>query len=84
MVEPSVLYACTSFIQFLKTWGIAEGNFYRPQTKLWKGNVFTLVCDSVHSGGLCQGDPPPYGNQRAVRILLECILCNVYFNCNFF
>ena len=32
---------------------------YRPQTKLWEGNVFTLVCDSVHRvwslsmGGLC-------------------------------
>ena len=29
-------------------------------------------------GGLCQGDSldrdPPYGNERAVRILLECIL----------
>ena len=24
-------------------------------------------------GGLCKGDPP-YGNERAVRILLECIL----------
>ena len=21
--------------------------------KLWQGNVFTLVCDSVHRGGLC-------------------------------
>ena len=28
--------------------------------------------------GLCQGDPPPYGNVRAVRILLECILVPVY------
>ena len=34
---------------------------YRPQTKLWEGNVFTLVCDSVHRvwslsmGGLCPG-----------------------------
>ena len=25
-------------------------------------------------GGLCQGDLPLYGNVRAVRILLECIL----------
>ena len=23
---------------------------YRPQTKLWEGNVFTPVCDSVHGG----------------------------------
>ena len=27
-------------------------NFYRPQTKFRKGNVFTGVCDSVH-GGVC-------------------------------
>ena len=26
-------------------------NFYRPQTKLREGNVFTPVCDSVHGGG---------------------------------
>ena len=24
--------------------------YCRPQTKLWKGNVFTPVCDSVHRG----------------------------------
>ena len=24
--------------------------FYRPQTKLWEGNIFTPVCDSVHRG----------------------------------
>ena len=29
----------------------AVTNFYRPQTKLWEGNVFTPVCDSVHGGG---------------------------------
>ena len=33
---------------------------YFPQMKLWEGNVFTPVCDSVHSwvsvqGGLCPG-----------------------------
>ena len=43
---------------------------------------------SVQGGwGLCQGDPlprqrPPYGNERAVRILLECIL--VHYLRNFF
>ena len=33
----------------------------------------------VSPGGLCQGDlpqRPPYGNERAVGILLECILVN--------
>ena len=30
-------------------------------------------------GGLCQGDPP-YGNERTVRILMECILvCSFLF-----
>ena len=27
-------------------------------TKLGQGNVFTGVCDSVHMGGLQQGEPP--------------------------
>ena len=31
-------------------------------------------------GGLCHGDPP-YGNERAVRILLECILVVIYASC---
>ena len=91
--------------------------FYRPQTKLREGNVFTLVCDSVHRGGvsvygrflsgegvcpgggcLCpagvslssrgvsvQGDPP-YSKERAVRILLECILVSSldYFDYHLF
>ena len=26
--------------------------FYRPQTKLREGNVFTPICDSVHGGGV--------------------------------
>ena len=29
---------------------------------------------SLSKGGLCQGDPPPYGKEREVRILLEYIL----------
>ena len=44
-------------------------DFYRPQTKLREGNVFTHVCDSVHKGGggisvrvgLCPGDLCPGG-----------------------
>ena len=27
--------------------------YYRLQTKLREGNVFTSVCDSVHGGGAC-------------------------------
>ena len=40
--------------------------YYRPQTKLRKGNVFTPVCDSVHGGVYTPwththtpGHPPP-------------------------
>ena len=29
-------------------------------------------------GGLCQGDPPPYGYMRAVCIPLECILVSMH------
>ena len=28
-------------------------HYYHPQTKLWEGNVFTPVCASVHSVGVC-------------------------------
>ena len=74
--------------------------YYRPQTNLRGGNVFTPVCDSVHTGwgrgslsklvslssgisvkeGLSRGGLCPAGvsvqtvEERAVRILLECIL----------
>ena len=40
--------------------------YYRPQTKLWEGNVFTPVCDSVHRGeglwpgGSTRSGGPPY------------------------
>ena len=39
--------------------------FYRPQRSCGQGNIFTLVCHSVHRGGVssrenppCQGEPP--------------------------
>ena len=60
--------------------------FYRPQTKLRKGNVFTSVCQEFCSQGevytspwadtLLRADTPPprWLLQRTVRILLECIL----------
>ena len=31
---------------------------YRPQQQLRKGNIFTLVCDSVHRGGVWADSPP--------------------------
>ena len=34
---------------------LADMAFLPPATKLWKGNVFTPVCDSVHRGSLCPG-----------------------------
>ena len=33
--------------------------YYRPQRSCGQGYVFTRVCDSVHRGGLWQGEPPP-------------------------
>ena len=62
--------------------------FYRPQTKLQEGNVFTPVYDSVHREGVSQDGmgrrgvcvgggcrpPPRRPLKRTVRILLECIL----------
>ena len=59
--------------------------FLPPANEVCEGNVFTGVCLSTRKGGgslsraaglgrgLCQGDPP-YGKERAVRILLERIL----------
>ena len=67
-------------------------HFYRPQTKLRKGNiyrpqgnVFTPVCDSVHTPRQTppQADTPPQAEsplprrralQWTIRIILECIL----------
>ena len=55
-------------------------NYYRPQTKFAKVMFSQLfVCwggGAFCPGDLCQRDPP-YGKERAVCILLECIL--VYF-----
>ena len=63
--------------------------FLPPGNEVCEGYVFTRVCHSVHSGGrACQGGRhahPPRQilrlrhtvNERAVRILLQCILvCN--------
>ena len=66
----------------------AKTYYYRPQTTLWEGNVFTPVCDSVHWGGVVsvQGvsvmeipHPPVMVEERVVSILLECILVYHYF-----
>ena len=52
------LFLWTNFMQLnsdtlkLRWSFVVNGNpdFYRPQTKLREGNVFTLVCDSVYKG----------------------------------
>ena len=60
----------TNSMTFINVWG-----FLPPATKLWQGNVFTPVCDSVHGeggslsrggvlcpeGGLCPGGLCPGG-----------------------
>ena len=49
--------------------------FYRPQTKLRKGNVFTPVCDSVHRG---RRTPPQADNAP-----LETATPTLAFFCHF-
>ena len=42
--------------------------FYRPPTKLWKGNAFTGVCHSVHRGGVVVPPPRTVPPLRAVPL----------------
>ena len=53
------------------------GAFYRPQTKLRGGSVFTPVCHSVHGGlpshdamGKADVHPPEKADPPRIRILL--------------
>ena len=41
---------------------------------LGQGNIFTGVCLSTGGEGVSLTETPPYGKERAVRILFECIL----------
>ena len=50
---------CRLYPGGVSVWGSLSGGF--------------LSRESLSRGGLYKGDPP-YGNERAVRILLECIL----------
>ena len=43
-------YADGKYISVVQEESGKSGSHYCPQTKLWKGNVFTAVCHSVHSG----------------------------------
>ena len=45
-----------------------------PATKLRQGNVFTPWTETPWTVTPRKETPPSYGNERAVRILLECIL----------
>ena len=53
-----------------------EGISVHGRGSLSRGSLSGGLCP----GGLCQGDPhpprerPPYGNERAVRIRVECIV----------
>ena len=42
-----------SFIMEGGVFGKMTLSFYRPQRSCGQGNVFTVVCDSVHRGGVC-------------------------------
>ena len=52
-----VTYLHTLFTAILCSF--LETYFYRPQTKLREGNVFTSICDSVHGGCTPSGQTPP-------------------------
>ena len=55
--------------------------FTARRQSLGQGNIFTGVCLSTGGRGFPDREPPPpYGKERPVRILLECILveCCIY------
>ena len=64
----------------VSVWGVSVQEGICPGGYLSRGSLSggALCLGGVSvQGGLCQGDPldrPPYGKERAVRILLECIL----------
>ena len=56
--------------------GSLSGGSLSMGISVWGVSVHGGLCP----GGLCLGDPPPpYGNERAVRILLGCILDSDYY-----
>ena len=58
--------------------------FLPPANEVCKGNVFTGVCPSagVSVWGFSVRKTPLYGKERAVRILLECILVRDFISHN--
>ena len=60
--------------------GVSVQGHLCPEGSLSRGSLSlgisrgSLSWGSLSRGGLCQGDHPAYGKERAVRILLECIL----------
>ena len=50
---------------------VIVGTYYRPQTKLREGNVFTPVYDSVHKGVSVQGSFCPGGLSPEGRLCLQ-------------
>ena len=61
--------------------GISVWRGVSVQGGLSLGGLCCGMGDLCLGRGLCHGDPPPppYGNVRAVRILLECILVSFYY-----
>ena len=69
------------------TYDVGEGNVFRGVCLSTEGGSLSLVPCSFWEGGLSHRDPPgqrplpldrgpPHGKERAVRILLECVLVN--------
>ena len=61
-------------------WGSQPGGGLCPRE--WSLVQGGLCPGSLVQGGLCHRDPP-YGNERAVRILLECILVRITYSSDF-
>ena len=61
--------------------GVCPGGFFLQGVSVQGVSVQGDSVQGVYvQGGLCQGYRPPYGNIRAIRVLLECIVFFEHFN----
>ena len=61
-----LVLTCTILLTFCNNSDVSMG-YYRPQTKLRQGNVFTGVCDSVHRGGVLSQHALQVVSQHALQ-----------------
>ena len=51
IIEAVIVVLLHATVVYFKLFTVLNISYYRPQTKLREGYVFTCVCDSVHRGG---------------------------------